>query len=741
MKLCMGCMNQIDDNVMTCPHCGFNESTYKQESYYLNPGTIVGGKYIIGKVLKYGGHTVSYLGMDAEVNRKVIIKEYLPSDFSTRSEGETEITIYSGDAKEQFEIGLTNFLNEANVIQGLGSSEGIAKVYDCLAENDTGYVVSEYVQGKSLKDVLSSRRKYSVSEAKTIIEKLLKGLSKVHMQNIVHCDISPETIMISDNGEVKLVDFGATRYVTTSNSKSLAIILKQGYAAEEQYRSSGRRGPWTDVYAVAAVMYRMITGITPQEAVERALADEIKSPSKLGVSIEVNIENALMNALNVYKNERTPNAQVFLQELNSSSVKRIKTQKKSNDTGKFPVWAKALVACLLCAVIVAGTIFVIKGDSGTDELGSDEVVWKEYSGDTIEDVQKYLSANGHDMNIVEEIVYDKDESNDGKIAECPLTKDVVEKAKDDADMQKTLGIKIDEKRHVSGTMTCKVYSSKKISYKELSDLNAFSLSRKMGINTSDDIFEPDREQDNAKEILYFDFEEIIKKDGSKITRSDINKNYNESDYIEIDDISKIIFYAGDFFCWLSKDGGLPKFETLSIDGDREKFKFKTYEKTDEKSDPEQTNNEKYLCDDENLCDKAFYSINYNEGYVFKQTIPPKESFDVTKDLDKLDKNGKLLYIVGESFNKMVQDGVIGNDLKNELDTYLAGRNSNVEIVAGDSNQLVKEVHIFNKDGEELVAAKQDDEVTIKITCKEKVVQQESTGNNGTNENEHLEGVN
>ena len=77
MKLCMGCMNQIDDNVMTCPHCGFNESTYKQESYYLNPGTIVGGKYIIGKVLKYGGHTVSYLGMDAEVNRKVIIKEYL----------------------------------------------------------------------------------------------------------------------------------------------------------------------------------------------------------------------------------------------------------------------------------------------------------------------------------------------------------------------------------------------------------------------------------------------------------------------------------------------------------------------------------------------------------------------------------------------------------------------------------------------------------------------------------------
>ena len=103
MKLCMGCMNEIEDHLSICPYCGFNETALRQEAYYLDPGTIIGGKYIVGRVLSYGGHTVSYMGMDAEKNRKVIVKEYLPSDFSTRSEGEKEVTIYSGDGQQQFE--------------------------------------------------------------------------------------------------------------------------------------------------------------------------------------------------------------------------------------------------------------------------------------------------------------------------------------------------------------------------------------------------------------------------------------------------------------------------------------------------------------------------------------------------------------------------------------------------------------------------------------------------------------
>ena len=236
MKLCMGCMTNIEDNCTTCPHCGYDETTLRQESYYLDPGTVVGGKYIVGRVIRYGGYTVTYLGMDAEHNRKVFVKEYLPSDFSTRAEGETEVTIYSGDALEQFEQGLTTFLNEANRIQHLNAVEGIAKVYDCVAENDTGYVISEYVEGETLQQILDDGKVFSAEEAKAFIVKILTGLCQVHPLDIIHCDISPETIVVTAEGEIKLMDFGATRYVTTANSKSLAIILKQGYAPEEQYR-------------------------------------------------------------------------------------------------------------------------------------------------------------------------------------------------------------------------------------------------------------------------------------------------------------------------------------------------------------------------------------------------------------------------------------------------------------------------------------------------------------------------
>ena len=389
MKLCMGCMNQIEDHLTKCPYCGFNESMLRQESYYLDPGTVVGGKYIVGRVLNYGGHTVSYLGMDAEFNRKVIVKEYLPSDFSTRSEGEKDVTIYSGDGQVQFEQGLTNFLNEMNHIQHLKDAPGIARVYDCLAENETGYVVSEYVEGRTLKEILDSGKKYSAEEAAKFIKKILRGLSKVHKEDVIHCDISPETIMVTAAGDIKLMDFGATRYVTTANSKSLSIILKRGYAPEEQYRSKGNRGPWTDVYALGAVMYQMITGIVPQESVERTLSDDLKEPSKMGISIPKNIENALMNALNVYQKERTPSAEAFLKELSSDNVKRIKVKQRKNKTGKFPVWAKALVAVLAC-VVLAGGGYVIHRMSGQspDALDSKVIVMQDFRNKSKEEDRK-----------------------------------------------------------------------------------------------------------------------------------------------------------------------------------------------------------------------------------------------------------------------------------------------------------------------------------------------------------------
>lgn len=364
MKLCMGCMNEIGDNVTICPICGYDETNLVQESYYLGPGTVIGGKYIAGRVLEYGGYSVTYLGWDAESSRKITIREYLPSDFSTRAKGETEVTIYSGDALEQFEEGLSTFLNEGNTMEHLPDVKGIARVYDCIAENETGYIINEYLEGQSLKEILDTGKIYGWEEAMQIIQPLLEGLKQIHESQVMHYDIAPENVVITNSGEVKLVNFGATKYSTTSNSKSLAIILKPGYAPEEQYRSMGEKGAWSDVYAVAALMYRMITGTVPDESVERAMIDNLKAPSEMGVKLPKPAENALLNALNVYRENRTSSAEQFLQELTSNDVKRIVEKKTKLETGKFPIWAKGLIAGLVC-VIIAGSVLIYRNkDTG-----------------------------------------------------------------------------------------------------------------------------------------------------------------------------------------------------------------------------------------------------------------------------------------------------------------------------------------------------------------------------------------
>lgn len=366
MKLCLGCMEQISEQAVSCPYCGFNEAANLQEAYYLKPGTIIGGKYIVGRVLKYGGYVVKYIGMDAEKERKVAISEYLPSDFSTRSEGETEVTIYSGDALEQFREGLMTFLNEGNQLQQMGAVMGIVQTYNCIAENETGYIITEYLDGNTLQERLEDGAIYSVQEAKVIIGGVLRGLTRVHALGIIHCDIAPDVIGFTESGEAKLMDFGAARYATSANSKSLTFLLKQGYAPEEQYRSIGGRGPWTDVYALGAVLYQMITGKRPPESIGRTLHDELVEPSKLGVSIEKSMENALMNALNMYWKERTPSAEMFFRELTGNATKRNKGKAKKRKNGKMPFWIKGLTAAVVCMVI-AGSVVVYKSHQAESE--------------------------------------------------------------------------------------------------------------------------------------------------------------------------------------------------------------------------------------------------------------------------------------------------------------------------------------------------------------------------------------
>lgn len=361
MKKCMGCMEEYEEDLTICPHCGYAEGTGAAEVWHMAPGSILGGKYIVGKALGSGGFGVTYIGYDAELERKVAIKEYLPGEFSTRIPGQTKVTIYEGDGKEQFQSGIEKFQEEAKRLARFQNIPGVVPIYDSLFENDTAYIVMEYIDGETLKAKMEREGRMSVESAMEIILPIAAALTEIHKEGIIHRDIAPDNIMVDKEGEPKLIDFGASRFATATHSMSLSVLIKEGYTPLEQYQSRGKQGPWTDVYALAAVLYTMLTGKAPQASMRRLEKDELKPPSKAGAKVGRNMDTAIMNALNLKAEERTPSMDVFAEELLSDKeVARRVVRKDKKDVGKWPLWVKALTGAA-AAVVVGFMALVFAG--------------------------------------------------------------------------------------------------------------------------------------------------------------------------------------------------------------------------------------------------------------------------------------------------------------------------------------------------------------------------------------------
>ena len=161
----------------------------------------------------------------------------------------------------------------------------------------------EFLDGQTLKDYLNENGSLSPDQTLSLLMPVMLSLREVHKKGLIHRDISPDNIMLVD-GKAKLLDFGATRDISADGQRSLSVLLKPGYAPEEQYRSKGIQGPWTDVYALCATIYKCITGITPDDSAQRLFKDEIKAPSELGISIDENMETALLKGLAVLHKDR-----------------------------------------------------------------------------------------------------------------------------------------------------------------------------------------------------------------------------------------------------------------------------------------------------------------------------------------------------------------------------------------------------------------------------------------------------
>ena len=328
-RLCMHCMQEVIYNNF-CGSCG-NPPLHKQIVPNALPlRTILNGRYLTGKVLGAGGFGITYLGYDLQANKRIAIKEFMPSGLAKRTAGQTMMqSIQEGKA---FSESKQRFLEEARTIYQYRQNPNILQVYSLFEENGTAYYAMEFLEGMDLKHLLLERGgKVSWQELKPIVLQVIDALQPLHNNGVVHRDISPDNIYISPYGKVTLIDFGASRQFVAQ--KQMTVILKRKYAPIEQYEMKGKQGPWTDIYALAATIYHALTGCLPPEATQRAYRDEIKSFRQCGILLDINVEQAIYKALKVEKEYRYQNVVAFRNNLLGLERKIMLTCLKGNFKG------------------------------------------------------------------------------------------------------------------------------------------------------------------------------------------------------------------------------------------------------------------------------------------------------------------------------------------------------------------------------------------------------------------------
>lgn len=314
-RLCMGCMEE-KGHTDQCPSCGFSETSAPESPYYLQPRTVLQDKYLIGRVLGQGGFAITYLAWDMNLSVKLAIKEYFPVDLVYRNPGNNFVVAHSRAQESIFANDMSKFLEEARILARFMEQPNIVSVTDFFQANRTAYLVMHYIEGITLRSYLSrSGEKLPFDATMNIMIPVMDALRAIHNANLLHRDISPENIIISNTGRIILIDFGAARISAGGKEDNLSVIMKPGYTPEEQYRTKGSQGPSTDIYAIAATIYRSITGQMPPNSLDRVQQDTLVPPSQLGIKIEPVVEKALLKALAVKASDRFQNVLSFQEAL------------------------------------------------------------------------------------------------------------------------------------------------------------------------------------------------------------------------------------------------------------------------------------------------------------------------------------------------------------------------------------------------------------------------------------------
>ena len=310
-----------------CPSCGVSRSKSVAAHHdFLPPGTILDHRYLIGRQLGSGGFGVTYLGIDTRIELKVCIKEYLPRGLACRDRDNRGVVPIGSTEELHFGDGMRDFLLEGRRLAKLNDKQHVCKVLSYFEENQTSYLVIEFIEGDTLAELIQDYGGHlQEPEAKDFLLQMLDGLMEIHRSGIIHRDIKPTNVMVTRNGQVTLIDFGAARDVVRERSRAASIQVSHGYAPLEQYyHPTVGQGTWTDVYAAGATAYTMATGLVPPKAKDLARKTEhlLHPRDVLGDQISDSFAEAILGAMGLDPADRFPTALEFRQAVLSSTPQK-----------------------------------------------------------------------------------------------------------------------------------------------------------------------------------------------------------------------------------------------------------------------------------------------------------------------------------------------------------------------------------------------------------------------------------
>jgi len=274
-------MHPLTAGETVCPECGRAYGSVNAESFALKPGTILEGKYLVGEMLGQGGFGITYIGFDLLLEQKVAIKEYYPMSTGMVNRDGHSTVVWSSAmmGKTGTQKGFDSFLKEARKMAKLGGIPGVVGVKSVFIQNETAYIVMDFIEGETLLKKLQKNGPMDFDSCVRLMTPIIQALAEVHEHGIIHRDISPDNIMVRPDGKLILLDLGAAKDLDIQGNdgsvQSSQMVAKHGFSPIEQYSKSGKVGPWTDIYAMAATIYYCCTGILPPPATDRTIDDTL----------------------------------------------------------------------------------------------------------------------------------------------------------------------------------------------------------------------------------------------------------------------------------------------------------------------------------------------------------------------------------------------------------------------------------------------------------------------------------